>query len=48
MTVGELIEELKNFDKNMNVEVQLRDAGGDFCGTDDCIYLLIKNDTLIL
>lgn len=48
MTVGELIEELNKYDKDLNVEVQLRDAGGDFCGTDDCIYLLLKNDTLIL
>ena len=48
MTVGELIEELKKFDKDINVEVQLRDDSGDFCGTDDCIYLRLKNDTLIL
>lgn len=28
MTVGELIEELKKFDKNLNVSVQFRDSGG--------------------
>lgn len=48
MIVSELIEELKKFDGNFNVEVQLRDASGDFCGTDDCIYLLLENNTLIL
>ena len=49
MTVGELIEELKKFDKDLKVEVQFRDASGDYCGTDEDIYLYIKNnDTLIL
>lgn len=50
MTVGELIEELKKFDKNMNVTVQFRDAGGEYCGTDDELYLLAisNNNTLIL
>lgn len=50
MTVGELIEELKKFDKNMNVAVQFRDSGGEYYGTDDELYLLaISNtNTLIL
>ena len=48
MTVGELIEELKKFDENFNVEVQYRDASGDYVGTDDSIYLYVKNNTLIL
>ncbi len=49
MTVGELIEELKKFDKNLKVEVQFRDYGGDYNGTDEDIFLFVKNnDTLIL
>lgn len=49
MTVGELIEKLKKFDKNLKVEVQFRDDGGDYNGTDEDIFLFVKNnDTLIL
>ena len=48
MTVGELIEELQKFDKNMNVRVQFRDGGGEYCGTDDELYLLATGNELIL
>lgn len=48
MTVGELIEELKKFDKNMNVIVQFRDACGEYCGTDDELYILATGNELIL
>lgn len=48
MTVGELIEELKKFDKNLKVEVQFRDGGGEYCGTDDELYLLDVGNKLIL
>ena len=50
MTVGELIEELKKFDENLKVEVQYRDAGGEYCGTDDELYFLVisNNNKLIL
>ena len=49
MTVGELIEELKKFNDKLKVEVQFRDASGDYRGTDDDIYLYVKNNnTLIL
>ena len=49
MTVGELIEELKKFDKDLNVSVQFRDDGGEYYGTDDELYLLAtSNNKLIL
>lgn len=48
MTVDELIEKLKKFDKNLKVEVQFRDYGGEYCGTDEDIFLFVKNNTLIL
>ena len=48
MTVGELIEELKKFDKNLNVSVQFRDRGGEYCGTDDELYILASGNELIL
>ena len=49
MTVGELIEELKKFDEKLKVEVQYRDSGGEYCGTDDELYfLVISNNKLIL
>ena len=48
MTVKEFIEELKNFDENMEVAVQFRDDGGDYRGTDDEMRLYVKNDELIL
>lgn len=48
MTVGELIEELKKFDKNMNVTVQFRDGGGEYYGTDDELYLIAVGNDLIL
>ena len=48
MTVGELIEELKKFDKNLNVSVQFRDSGGEYCGTDDELYLFASGNELIL
>ena len=48
MTVGELIEELKKFDKDLNVTVQYRDAGGEYCGTDDELYFLTIENDLIL
>lgn len=50
MTVGELIEELKKLDENLKVEVQYRDSGGEYCGTDDELYLLVisNTNTLIL
>jgi hypothetical protein len=49
MTVEELIEELKKFDGNLKVAVQFRDHGGDYNGTDEDIFLYVKNnDTLIL
>lgn len=48
MTVGELIEELKKFDKDLNVTVQFRDSGGEYCGTDDELYLFTIGNDLIL
>jgi hypothetical protein len=48
MTVGDLIEELKKFDKDLNVRVQFRDSGGEYCGTDDELYLLATGNELIL
>ena len=48
MTVGELIEELKKIDKDLNVRVQFRDSGGEYCGTDDELYLLATGNELIL
>ena len=39
MTVSELIEELKKFDKDLNVIVQYRDADGEINGVDDELYL---------
>lgn len=48
MTVGELIEELKKFDKDLNVRVQFRDSGGEYCGTDDELYILATSNELIL
>jgi hypothetical protein len=48
MTVGELIEELKKFDKNLNVIVQYRDGGGPYCGSDDELYLIAIGEDLIL
>ena len=48
MTVKEFIEDLKNFDENMEVAVQFRDDGGDYKGTDDEIRLYVNNDKLIL
>ena len=42
------VEELKKFDKDIIVEVQYRDAGGEYYGTDNNIYLYVKNDILIL
>lgn len=49
MTVGELIEELKKFDKNLKVVVQFRDDGGEYNGVDEDIFLFVKNnDTIIL
>jgi hypothetical protein len=48
MTVGDLIEELKKFDKDLNVRVQFRDSGGEYCGTDDELYLLAAGNELIL
>lgn len=48
MTVGDLIEELKKFDKDLNVRVQFRDSGGEYCGTDDELYLLTTGNELIL
>ena len=48
MTVGELIEELKKFDKDLNVIVQHRDADGELSGVDDELYLFtIGNDLLL-
>lgn len=48
MTVGELIKELEQLDKNLPVEVQYRDGGGEYMGTDDELYLMIINGVLIL
>ena len=48
MTVSDLIKKLKKFDGNLDVEVQYRDASGDYCGTDNDIYLYVKNNKLIL
>lgn len=48
MTVGELIEELKKFDENMNVTVQFRDDGGEYYGTDDELYLIVDGNDLLL
>lgn len=48
MIVSELIKELKKFDGNLNVEVQLRDASGDFCGTDENLYFFVSGNDLIL
>ena len=41
MKISELIaylEKAKEENGDINVEVQYRDEGGDFHGTDDCIY----------
>ena len=48
MTVGELIEELNKYDKDLNVTVQYRDDGGEYYGTDDELYLVANGEDLIL
>ena len=48
MTVGELIEELKKFDDKLKVEVQYRDGGGDYYGTDTELRLVDIGDTILL
>ena len=48
MTVEELTERLKEFDKNMEVVVQYRDDGGWYYGVDSDICLYIQNGKVIL
>jgi hypothetical protein len=35
MTIRDLIDELSKYDENLQVEVQYRDGGGYYEGTDD-------------
>lgn len=35
MTIKELITELSKYDENLPVEIQYRDSGGYYIGTDD-------------
>ena len=40
MTIRDLINELSKYDENLQVEVQYRDGGGYYGGTDDpCVEL---------
>lgn len=48
MTVGELIEELKKFDEKLKVEVQFRDYGDEYNGTDEDIFLYVKNNDILI
>lgn len=48
ITVEELIEKLKNYDKKLFVEIQFRDDGGEYTGTDEYLYFSIRGDRLIL
>ena len=48
LTVGDLIEELKKFSKDKPVAVQYRDSGGEYCGSDDEIYLTVDGDGTLL
>lgn len=48
ITIGELIEKLTKMDSTKMVTVQYRDDGGDYCGEDNSIYLIEKEDRVIL
>lgn len=48
ITVGELIEKLTKMDSTKKVTVQYRDAGGEYFGEDDEIYLTEEEDRVIL
>lgn len=48
MTVKELIDALKQIDENKKVVVQFRDAGGDYSGQDEVIYLDELEDVVVL
>lgn len=48
LTIGELIAELEKYEKDIEVAVQYRDSGGDYVGQDDDIYLIKKDNILIL
>ena len=48
MTVNQLKQELDKFDGNMIVKIQFRDDGGEYLGSDEDIYLIIKNKILLL
>lgn len=43
MTVKELIERLQELPENAEVQIQYRDSGGIYEGTDDTIYLEIED-----
>lgn len=47
-TVQKLIDALSKFDKNKKVKVQYRDAGGDYYGQDDEVYLIDEGDHIVL
>jgi len=48
ITIGELIEILTKIDSTKKVTVQFRDEGGDYIGEDNSIYLIEKDDRIIL
>lgn len=48
ITIGELIEKLTKMDSTKKVTVQFRDGGGDYSGEDNSIYLIEKEDRVIL
>ena len=48
ITIGELIEKLSKFDSSKIVTVQYRDAGGEYMGEDIELYLLEKENRIIL
>lgn len=48
MTVNELIEKLREFPDDMFVEINYRDDGGFYCGSDDEFCFYVENGILIL
>ena len=48
MTIKQLKQELDKFNENMLVEVQFRDSGGEYIGSDSCIYLIKKKNNILL
>lgn len=49
MTGKELIQWIEEHNaQDLIFEVQYRDGGGDYCGTDEMLYLIIEENKVIL